>query len=186
MELRIEFDTNVVRAMLEAVSDPTFRTLAAKALTDTVTDGESQTAQLLRPIMGGVRPQEIDAALSTQPARPEHLEAALVGGGKAIPMIRFNPTVSRREGVSIQIAGKTERYRHAFQATVRHGHTGIFERKGKERLPIRELYGPSVHGMMARTDVLPRVTALLEHDLLDNLSRQIERHVRRATTHGGA
>jgi hypothetical protein len=183
VEVRVEMQTDILRAIADSVSDPGFRDLAARALNDTVADAERQTATLLGPFMPGLRPSDITAALSTTPARPEHLSASLVGGGKALPMIRFQPRASRAEGVTITIAGKTERYRHAFLATVKHGHEGVFERKGRERLPIRELYGPSVHGMMARTDVLPRITAELESDLLANLARQLDRAVRRAGGH---
>src|SRR4030095_16410433 len=87
---------------------------------------------------------------------------------------------SRASGVTIQVGGKTERYRHAFIATMPGGgHRGVYERKGTARLPIRELYGPSVHGMMARTDVLPRIAEYLNERLLVNLARQIDRRIRR-------
>jgi hypothetical protein len=179
MEVRVEMDTGIIRALVESLRAPAFDEVAALALNETVTNAEGEVAQQLEPMMGGLPARDVEAAFSIQPASTGHLEAALVVRGKAIPMIRFAPQVSRTSGVSIRIAGKVETYHRAFRATVRHGHVGIFERKGRERLPIRELYGPSVPGMMKRTDVLPVVMDTLGVRLVANLMRQVERRARR-------
>jgi hypothetical protein len=186
VEIRVEFDTAPIVAMCDALRAPGFQEVAALALNDTIKNGEVETAQLLRPLMG-IPSADIKDALRTEPARPEHLEAALIGEGKAIPMIKFKVRDTRTTGVTLQLGAKTETYRRAFIATVKHGHRGVFERKGRERLPIRELYGPSVHGMMARSDVLPKIADYLNERLLVNLSRQIDRRIRRdAGKAGGA
>jgi Prophage minor tail protein Z (GPZ) len=182
VQVRVEIDTSTVAALMDALRAPAFHEVAALALNDTVKNAQVETAQIVAPMMG-LPSRVVKDALSIEVARPDHLEAALVGRGKAIKMIEFGPRATR-QGVRLRIAGKVEVYRHAFIATVRHGHTGVFERKGRERLPIRELYGPSVKGIMGRTDVLPRIAEAMGVRLVANLMRQIDRRARRdAGTH---
>lgn len=47
--------------------------------------------------------------------------------------------VKKRTGTPVVLQGE---YGQAFVATMKSGHTGIFERKGKKRLKIHELFGP--------------------------------------------
>jgi hypothetical protein len=177
LEVRVEMDTGLVRALLGALSAPAFNEVAALAINDTVKNAQVEAAQQIAPLMG-LPSKDVKEAFSFQLATPGHLEGSLVARGKAIKMIRFNPRVSR-SGVSIRIAGKTETYRHAFRATMPRGHVGIYERRGRERLPIRELYGPSITGMLKRTDVLPALLDYLGVRLVANLMRQVERRARR-------
>jgi hypothetical protein len=186
VDIRIEVDTAPIKAVLATLRPPAFNEVAALALNATAKNAEVEAAQVLRPLMG-IKSSDLKAAMRIELARPDHLASAVIASGKAIPMIKFRPRVSRTQGVTITVAGKAERYRHAFRATVRHGHIGIFERKGRERLPIRELYGPSIPGMLRRTDVLPVILDTMSTRLVANLMRQIDRRARREAGHyGGA
>jgi hypothetical protein len=186
VEVRVEFDSAPILAICDALKAPGFNEVAALALNDTIKNGQVETAQLLRPLMG-IPSADIKAAIRTEPARPDNLEARVIGEGKAIPMIKFHVRDTRPHGVTLQVAGKTEVYKRAFIATVKHGHRGVFERKTPTgpRLPIRELYGPSVHGMMARSDVLPHIADTLNVRLLVNLKRELDRRIRREAGHYG-
>lgn len=89
-------------------------------------------------------------------------EVSVVFGysGHVIPLLKFNTSVSGRDGsVSTQVIrshGK-QTLDKAFR-TVINGHTGIYEREGPERLPIRELFGPAATQMMySNEDVLDTV-----------------------------
>jgi Prophage minor tail protein Z (GPZ) len=175
--VRVEIDPAPVLAILNSLSSPAFEQVTALALNDTAKNAQVQAASQVAPLMG-LPSRDVKAALTIEPARPEHLEAAVVARGRPIPMIRFKPRESR-SGVHVRIGGDVETYRRAFIATVRHGHRGVFERVGKARLPIRELYGPSVPGMFARTDVLPVIQTTLRDRLLANLTRQFDRRMRR-------
>ena len=77
--------------------------------------------------------------------------------GIHIPLAKFGARVSRDGRVSARVkrenAQKT--LEHAFSRTVgKYGHVGIFERVGEERMPIRELYGPSVPKMLSYNEEL--------------------------------
>lgn len=180
MQLRVEFDPTTVFAMCDALKPPGVHNVAALALNDTIRNAETTTVRLLKPLLAGLPAKEIRDALRIEPARPDHLEAVLVTSGKAIRMIEFNPQASRASGVQVNIGGKVETYRRAFIATVKNQHRGVFERKGRARLPIRELYGPSIPGMFLRTDVVPKVMATLSEMLLVNLSREVQRSIQQS------
>ena len=86
-------------------------------------------------------------------ASPSRLIGTIGAHARPIPLINFGargPTPSRGTGtgVTARNTGGAGRYPHAFIATVRQGEPaqryGVFERKGRARLPIRQLYGPSI------------------------------------------
>jgi hypothetical protein len=71
----------------------------------------------------------------------EGMEWALEVRGKPVPLAAF-PHRQGTRGVSVEVnRGKRSLVEHAFVATMRSGHRGIFVREGLTRLPIRELFG---------------------------------------------
>lgn len=101
--------------------------------------------------------------------------------GKVIPLIKFQHSISRKNGAVVHVRkdSGSEALVHAFQATVKAGdsgsHTGIFEREGRERHPIAQLYGPSVPQMMySNENVIKQVSEKIsetfekraEHEIL--------------------
>ena len=62
---------------------------------------------------------------------------------KAKALSKFRARQNKK-GVAASIKkGKRKTYLGTFMATMRSGHIGVYKRKGKQRLPIKELYGPS-------------------------------------------
>lgn len=69
------------------------------------------------------------------------LEWALLVSGGPVPLVAY-PARQTRKGVSVEVnRGKRTLVAHAFLATMKSGHEGVFRREGKARLPIRELLG---------------------------------------------
>lgn len=83
---------------------------------------------------------------------------------KRIPLIKFGASASSR---GVRSRGKSGRIPHAFIATMPSGHEGVYERKGTARLPIRQLYGPSVgHVFIAHQgEILKRGEEVLTAEL---------------------
>jgi len=83
-------------------------------------------------------------------ATPASLVATIRVSGKRLPLILFaargaNPSRGRGRGVTADVGTGRKLYPRAFKATVGIGqHEGVFLRKGHRRLPIRELFGPSL------------------------------------------
>jgi hypothetical protein len=61
--------------------------------------------------------------------------------GEPVPLVAY-PYRQTKKGVSVQInRGKRSLIKGSFVASMKSGHLGVFVRKGKARLPIKELRG---------------------------------------------
>ena len=61
--------------------------------------------------------------------------------GEKVPLVAYGPRQTKK-GVSVSVnVGKRTLVKGAFIATMKSGHKGVFVRRGKGRLPIRELAG---------------------------------------------
>ena len=80
-------------------------------------------------------------------ATPNRLTVQMTVTGKRIPVIEFNakgPFPSRGKGRGVTARTPAGRYPRAFIARMPSGHMGVFERVNTARLPVRELFGPSL------------------------------------------
>lgn len=94
----------------------------------------------------GLRQADIQDAISVRAAiqlSPDRIAAQIRATGKRIGLIKFGARQTRT-GVTAKLPGGKGKYPSAFIATMGSGHTGVFLRKGAKRLPIVELFGPSV------------------------------------------
>ncbi|MBX5082152.1 hypothetical protein HJB56_05040 [Rhizobium lentis] len=78
------------------------------------------------------------------------------------------------KGVRVRARGS---YRSAFIAEMDSGHRGVMKRVGRERLPIRELFGPNpAHDVTNNPEVFMQVLAqLIEENLLPRTLHEIDR-----------
>lgn len=75
--------------------------------------------------------------------------ARLFADTERVPLIQFKargpePSRGRGRGVRATLPTGAGTYPHAFIATMKSGHRGVYQRKGKARLAIYELRGPSI------------------------------------------
>lgn len=97
--------------------------------------------------------------------------------GRVIPLIRFNTRVSSSGLVTTQVrrGGVQETLNHAFRATM-YSHTGIYERIGAPRFPVREFYGPATPQMMYSNEaVLDKV----EEKMVEVYEKRIDHEILR-------
>ena len=97
--------------------------------------------------------------------------------GYVIPLMHFATSVSSDGRVTTQVkrAGARETLNNAFRATMG-AHTGIFERIGPSRFPVRELFGPSTPQMMySNEDVLDKT----EKKITDEYEKRVEHEILR-------
>lgn len=98
----------------------------------------------------GLAARDVRDALRMREATWSHPDAVLAASLKRIPLIKFHargpePSRGRGPGVTYRLRGSRGRHPHAFLATMPTGHRGVFVRKpGARRLPIQQLYGPSL------------------------------------------
>lgn len=97
--------------------------------------------------------------------------------GGRIPLSRFQAKQTR-QGVQYRIrrGGPREVIPDAFTATFQSGHHAVVRRKGRERYPLLELFGPSVGRVAANR---PEIEALRRGGAQVILNRNMEQQVRR-------
>lgn len=107
----------------------------------------------------GLASSVVKEAVVMREASMANPSARIASSLKRIPLVDFNakgpePSRGRGRGVTARLSGGTGRYPHAFIATMKSGHRGVFERvPGARRhgarpfrpqLPVYELKGPSI------------------------------------------
>lgn len=103
----------------------------------------------------GLRHSDVRDALKLVSARPGNPMAQLSASLTRLPLIRFGargpePSRGKGRGVSYAFGGRRVTLPHAFIATMRSGHRGVFARRRTTRLPINELKGPSLGKVFAK------------------------------------
>lgn len=138
-----------VRITLTSTTDQALARLAqvapvriARALNRASTSARVVVAQAIAKDMG-IGASVIRERIRIRQARPENLVTSLGASPKRIPLMDF---AARQTTHGVTYRGKNGRQKlpHAFLATMGSGHTGVFERRGKPRLPIAEKFGPSI------------------------------------------
>lgn len=132
----------------------------------------------------GARARDVRDKVRLTPARSNALEATLTATGRRIPLISFRargpePSRGRGGGVAYVMRGSRQRLPHAFIATMRSGHRGVFRRIGVARLPVIELFGPSIPQVLARRAIQNAVLTRYSEVLPGNLQHEIEFELRR-------
>ena len=92
---------------------------------------------------------------------------------KPFPLIKYASPKQTKKGVKVTVRkGARELREHAFIATMPSGHKGIFLRKTKKSLPIREMYSASPRQLLSMTGATEHVQKVFfdefekEHDRL--------------------
>lgn len=107
--------------------------------------------------------------------------------GRRVPLFRFGAKQTKR-GVTYRVrkAGGRTMVRSSFVARMGSGHEGVFKRLGKSRLPIQELFGPSIP-QVALTS--PSLQSNMEIDAAEmlraNIASQVDRLLARRRASGG-
>jgi hypothetical protein len=103
----------------------------------------------------GLKQKDVRDALPLREATFTRPEATLAAGLKRIPLMDFRatgpePSRGRGRGVSYRLQGGRSRIPSAFIARMQSGHRGVFARTKTSRLPIKELFGPSLGHVFAK------------------------------------
>jgi hypothetical protein len=153
------------------------RRATVRALNRTI--GTAQTATL-RALAAdtGLAQKDLRPSLEIQRATFQRQEATLIVTGRRIPLLGFRARQTRR-GVTYRLPGGRGRAPRAFLATMRSGHTGVFQRRGAPRLPIHELFGPSLPHVVRRRAIFEAVGRDAEATLEKNLAHEVEFLLRR-------
>jgi hypothetical protein len=141
-----------------------------RTLLSVVTAMARPVSQSLRLAVGEVKKRVITIQ-ATRTRLTGHIEAS----NKPIPIILFGatgPEPSRGTGRGVTAKTQTRRYPHAFIATMRSGHRGVFQRVGKPRLKIRELREASVAAVWIKHEDIGQARG--NEQLQKNLQHEVD------------
>lgn len=102
---------------------------------------------------------------------------SVVISSRRIPFIDYKHSVLKRGGINVKVFRDQPavHFRSVFIATMPSGHRGIFQRRGKARLPIVEMMGPFLSSVYSNT---PGLAEQVEGEsagvVIAELDRQIQ------------
>lgn len=156
------------------------RKIQASALNRSVRSGIAETTKLIRRNYN-IKSSVFKNQIHVQKAHGNKLFSRITVREKKIPLSEFGARQTKR-GVSAAVKkGKRTVYRNraknigSFLAVMKSGRKGVFLRKGRERLPIVGLYGPSAAQLFSSS----LSEENLYHDVYEKYSREIFRRVGR-------
>jgi hypothetical protein len=135
--------------------------------------------------------RDVKKSMSTVKANAMRPMSALIVRGKPRGLIEFRvthpkksaPKAAQLKGGSVKplIKGDIK----AFFAMMASGHSGVFQRQGRDRLPIKELYGSSVPKMIAgNKGVYTKAEQVIADKLAKNFEERVKYRIRKAN-YGG-
>lgn len=96
--------------------------------------------------------------------------------GFHVPLIRFKTALTSSGHIRSQVLRNSsgDVLKHVFQAEMKSGHIGLFERYGKSRLPIEQKFGPSIPQMMgANPELADAVGNDIEKTFAERMNHEI-------------
>ncbi|MEC0092497.1 phage tail protein [Paenibacillus macquariensis] len=128
-----------------------------------------------------VKQKEVVETLRIKKAKGKSLQATLTSKGHSIPLIKFGVSPKRRLKRAPKVlqaavfrGGAKKPIPGAFIATTG-SHTGVFERLGKKRLPIKEMRGPSVPSMAGNQEVREHIQKVYGEEMEKRVPHELDR-----------
>lgn len=167
-----------IRTLLSGIQNGAERAIRT-ALNRTLTGAVTLTAKRIGETVT-LKAGLIKDNIVTVKATNSQLGARMRMKSRRMPLAAFstNPTAANMftqntgNGVSVKVFKNrpTVRFRHAFFAQLSNGYIGLFERRGRNRLPIDELKGPFLASVYENT---PGLGHEVEQTSADRLLREL-------------
>lgn len=147
----------------------------SRAINRTISPAKTAVSRGIRQEVN-IKAGDLNKKIKVEKATFGKWEGRIKLSTKRIPLEDFGAKQTAK-GVSYKIkkAGGRKVISSGFIATMASGHTGVFKRKGKTRLPIQEKFGPSIGIVFKRANrLVQKVTA----DAYKNLEKNIDSQIR--------
>lgn len=129
-----------------------------------------------------IKAKPVRDSIKLQKSSISTLRAAVTGAGSPIPLINFRVTPNKpgkqKPGTVLRVSVKKSGGKpvpNAFIAKTSSGHVGVFQRVGKNRMPIKQLYGPSVPQMMGEPGIQEQVMENANERFASRIDHEIGR-----------
>jgi hypothetical protein len=132
-----------------------------------------------------IKAKDVRDTIDIKKATMDNQVAIIRASGSPIALSKFHVTPSRPPAkrranpiIVRVVRGGGGPIKGAFVAKMQSGHIGVFRRVGKTRLPITELYGPSVPQMLGHESVTEYIEEKAKERLESRLEHEINRLLR--------
>jgi hypothetical protein len=177
--ITVEFRTEDFLGTIAALKPPKADQAIAVALRQTANNGKVRATGMIAKHMS-VPSRVVREFIHTDFVAVGTYVTRIRCSRRPVPLAAF-PFTQTREGIQTKAWGKAQVLKSAFAATMKSGHRGIYRRlPGAGRLPIQQLWGPTVYGTFLTPDVRTGIEARLREQLPRNLARQLQSAVRRS------
>jgi hypothetical protein len=153
--------------------DPRHDKAVALALVDSAKNARVRARGLIAR-RTGLKAGTVDGRIYYNTVRPGDAQVVIRSSRRPIRLSEFPGTTQVASGVRTRAWGKSQIIQSAF---IKRGQ--VFRREGRERYPIRSLYGPTIWGTFALREVQEPVGARIREQLPKNLSRRFRAAMRR-------
>ena len=135
----------------------------------------AQTVMFIRKRYN-IKASDLKNEIKVTKAKKSNKKFRLTVSHKALARVKFGAAKQTRKGVNVTIAkGERQSIPSAFITTVGKGyHKGVFKRVSKERLPIKELYGPSAMQLMSSKEAQEHIEKIFQEKFEKELASAIK------------
>lgn len=176
--LTVQFDWKPFEKAIAQLSRPQLDRAVALALVDTAKAANSKAGSAIAKHTG-LRAGRVKQNLFYDKVHVGQYQTHLRSTTRPIPLIEFGARQTRQGVRAAKPWGRSQVFKSAFIATMPSGHRGVFRRRTKRRLPIKEMMGPSIHGSYAQPSVRAVTTTAIKTRLPVLLARRIKSQIRR-------
>lgn len=170
--LNISIDTSGLRRMIDQLRHADYETPIARAINRAAESACTAISRELADATGlGVR-EVREKVQVVQHASPGNLYAKIRIAGEHVSLSHFDPHQTKA-GVSARPWNKPRVFPHTFLARGE-----VFVRKGKARLPIKKLSGPSLAVEFERNDLINLVQEVVDETMDKRLRHELAQSLR--------
>ncbi|AIW41790.1 phage tail protein [Paenibacillus sp. FSL M8-0228] len=127
-----------------------------------------------------IKQSEATKTVTVRKAAGTGMSSEIKTKGKTIPLINFSVNPKQRPArpktvkAGVLRGSPRKPLKRAFISNMG-GHTGVFERVGKKRLPVRELRGPAVPEMANNEEVVTHVQEVYADEMNKRMPHELNR-----------
>lgn len=128
-----------------------------------------------------IKATDVKRRIKIRTASAGNISAQIRASGPVTPLMNFDVTPSFADVALVRARvkkGGKKPIQKGFVASASNGHTNVFTRVGRSRLPIKGRYGPSIAQMMGKDDIVDDIQTRAQDVLDDRLNHELNRLLR--------
>lgn len=182
MRISVNHDIEAAAAHFEALSQGLKNKATVRALNRVADMAKTAASKEIRQTYR-IKARDLSAMLKVRKAsvRAIYLEAAVSASGRAsIPIVGFAARQTKK-GVTVSVTrgGGRKLLPGAFIATMKNGKVGVWDRQGKKRLPIKELFTIGVPYQFAARKTVEAMARIVRDKFPERLQHELDRELAR-------